>query len=190
MKVDISFPFALMLAVVLLFDYSGVAAISLAAAALHEAGHLAAMAACHRQPRQITFKLSGVYITQNSGTHSAASDCIVSAAGPLANLLCAAALFAAGAGDAAIVIGCSMLIMGCFNLLPVYGLDGGDLLHAALCARLSPTVADRVLWVVSIVTAALVTLLGVLLFIVGGNGWLMAIGVYIMCFSLFPRSRV
>lgn len=190
MTVDISFPFALMLAVVLLFDYSGVAAMSLAAAALHEAGHLVAMAACRRQPKRLSFKLSGVYITQNVGVHSPLSDCIVAAAGPLANLICAAVAFVIGGSDAVIIVGCSMLIMGCFNLLPVKGLDGGDLLYAALCTRASPTAADKVLRVVSVIAAALVTALGLILFIVGGNGWLMAIGVYIMCFSLFPRSMV
>ena len=189
--IDIGFSFALMLAVVLLLDFSGVAAMSLAAAAVHECGHIAAMKLLGRSPRKIKMRLSGVYITQDSEIHSLRSDAVVAASGPAANLICAAIMLAVNMhlnSDVLWLFGFAMLVMGSFNLLPISGLDGGDLLRIFAMSTFSEHAAAAIIKWSSLGFAVVLMAAGVGLFFTVGNGCLALIGVYIMLFSLFPRE--
>ena len=111
------------------FDKPRGALLTLLAIAIHEAGHLAAFAAIGKlsalpRPRAVGFSL---------GTPSHLSykeDIIVSAAGPLANLLTAALLLVTLGEPCELAV--INLLTAVSNLLPVKGYDGYRMLSAIL----------------------------------------------------------
>jgi len=121
---------------------------ALAFAGLHEAGHLAAMAALGVRPAGICLTAAGMRIERPPGLRvSFSREIAVALTGPAASLLLAGA--------------CCLLALppdffwlnlgfGLFNLLPVRQLDGGRALYFFLCRRASETTAARVVTVTSL----------------------------------------
>lgn len=136
--------------------------VALLFAALHELGHLAALAACRAGPRRIRVSAAGVRMEAPPGIRlSYAQEIGIALAGPALSLALAGAclLLRTGAGafwDTACWIN---LGFGLFNLLPVRQLDGGRALYAALCARLAEPTARRIVLAASLAALFLMTTL-------------------------------
>lgn len=112
----------------------------LLACAVHEAGHL--IAACGLKLPVLGLTLSGAGLELKILRRcSYWGDLLLAAAGPGASILLTAALCWFGGGEGTLLAGVS-LILGCFNLLPVRPLDGGEMLQAAL-SMLFPLDAAR-----------------------------------------------
>lgn len=110
-----------------------------AAAAVHELGHVAALAVVGGRAEGFTLSALGAELTLPAGL-SYARELPVALGGPAASLLLAAA---AGGGRCFLLAGLS-LALGLFNLLPLWPLDGGRAV-ACLCGMcLSPLGAERV----------------------------------------------
>ncbi len=144
--VYMGFPFAAVLCILLVtFDLS-VACDLIAAVVLHEGGHLICAAAFGICPRRILLTARGVNVAMDLELAGRRARFLIALAGPAANLAaCMAGIgvwrmmnvvgwleFAAVNGGAALL-----------NLLPVPGLDGGDMLRLAL-ARLPDTRAEKI----------------------------------------------
>lgn len=127
---------------------------TLCAAAVHELGHVAALAAVGGKAEGLTLTALGAELRLRSGL-SYARELPVALAGPACSL--ALALGAARLG-AFLTAGLS-LALGCFNLLPIRPLDGGRALGCVTGMLLSPVGAERV---ERTVAAAVLVGLGVL----------------------------
>ena len=96
----------------------------------HEGGHIGAALGLGLRIRKIGLNWLGPYIVREEGPPIA--NAIVSAAGPLVNLLLAAALWGVWP-----VFAAANLALGLSNLLPLPKFDGGRILHALSLARTS-----------------------------------------------------
>lgn len=132
------------LALIVLFAFAGLAGKALAvfAAVLwHEAAHAVAAAALGYRVREIELlPFGGVARIDRVDTAGAASEIIMAAAGPLASLVLAAAVYLARESLPAHALwlefyGQVNLTLACFNLLPALPLDGGRILRALLALR-------------------------------------------------------
>lgn len=103
----------------------------LLAVAAHEAGHLFALRWLGAPLRAMRLGFLDARIL--TGLLSYRQELLAALAGPLVSLACAMAL-----RQAAPVFAAVSLLLGVFNLLPVWPLDGGRVLHAGLCLRLAP----------------------------------------------------
>lgn len=127
------------------------------AAAVHEAGHIAAILLTGGHVKSFTANISGAVIAQTSAP-SRAADVLRSLAGPLAGIAYAlAASYASGMyGSDMLALSAGMsAVLSAFNALPVLPLDGGKALDC-LAGR-------RITAVCSLFTASVVLLAGIIL---------------------------
>ena len=141
-RVTVSFLFPALLAFLLFCDVRGAALSGLAAAALHEAGLLAAMLCLGVPVKEIRFAPFGVELVRgDERQESYLGDALVSAAGPCVNLSLFLTCLAAGQEETPFAL--ANLLLGAMNLLPIESLDGGQLLYAALSRFAGPQRAGR-----------------------------------------------
>ena len=109
----------------LLSDKSGIAAMSLLAAALHEVGHLLAAKWMHIPIRAMRFDLLGARIDIKGRILSYGEEWLLCMSGPLASLVFSllGALFWSH-GKLAVVFSCASLLLGLLYLLPIQTFDG------------------------------------------------------------------
>jgi len=156
-RIGLSVPFLCLLLLFLLYEKSGRGTVMLAAALLHEGGHLLAMAWLECRPQKIVFGSFGVRIERGEQLDLGYyKEMLIYAAGPMVNLVCAL-LFRDQPQVRAI-----HLALGLFNLLPLGCLDGGQLLGCLLRQSDAPFYWEGAQKILSAVLAAAVLLLGIL----------------------------
>lgn len=102
---------------------------------LHELGHIAALSAFGVGLRRIRLGAFGTVL--ETGPMRPTAELVCALSGPAVNIICCFALLRVSAGLAVL-----SLALGCYNLFPVYPLDGGRALRAVL-TRLPPDTAWR-----------------------------------------------
>lgn len=120
----------------------------LLAAGIHELGHVLALLYMGRPPCRMELSALGAQLEIPSLGYG--QSALALAAGPGASLLLGFTL------PVCPTTGLLSLGLGLFNLLPLRGLDGGELLYNLLCLRLSPERSDRIIGGISIALSALV----------------------------------
>ena len=121
---------------------------ALAFAALHELGHLAAMAALRLRPSRVCLTAAGMRIERPPGLQvSFPREIAIAFAGPAVSLLLAGMFYLAPFPPELCYIN---LGFGLFNLLPVRQLDGGRALYFFLCGYVSEPAANRVVMATSL----------------------------------------
>ena len=162
MKLRVTPGFLLLMAAWYLLDRSGLYWCAVPAAALHEAGHLAACRLCGGRPRCLTLSAGGLRIDY-AGSLSYPREAAVALAGAAANLLAACVSGAVhactGSADAACMAGVQLLFAAA-NLLPLPALDGGQALRALLGAALPLQASDRAARAVSAFFSAMILIFG------------------------------
>ena len=136
-RLEITPGFIAALCLLRLLAEPGIFCAFLAAAAAHEAGHLIALYLAGAEVRAIRLDAFDAKITAVSPGYR--EEIICALAGPGASVaLCLAArkMFPSCAAIS--------LILGIFNVLPVYPLDGGRALRAGLLLHLLPDRAERI----------------------------------------------
>ena len=167
---------------VLLTDREGRLIACLAAAMLHELGHLAMMKRLGVRIRAVRVRLFDVLIEADACA-SFRSDVLVTLAGPAVNL-CLAALLRRFSPEFAL----PQLVLGLFNLTPVMSFDGGRLLYLLLARRYAPATCDAVLRITTFVfLLPLMTAGLVILFNNGYNYSFLAISLYLAALLLFRK---
>ena len=121
----------------------------LAACALHEAGHLAAIRLCGGSVKGICLDFADAQI--ETGFLSDRAEMLCALAGPAVNLLCALSLRLLP--EFAVL----SLLLALGNLLPIRFLDGGRILHAGLSLHLDADAVYRVCEAVSIFCCVLLS---------------------------------
>lgn len=170
-KLTVTYPLLIVAAVALAFDKNGWLVLYMAAAGLHECGHLAAILLFGGRVRHITAGLGGMKIDYTTRRQSSyASDMLMALAGPFVNLilvaLCTVAARFWQGQDLYYFCGVNLLL-AFFNLVPAAPLDGGRAVRALLLALMGPDRGEKLAHIVSLLA-----------------GWgLMAAGVALLCFT-------
>lgn len=178
----LDFSFFAVLALYLLLDDSGFGMAALAACAMHETGHLAAMAAFGVRVEELTFYGAGIRIASSGiELEAPARKALIFAAGVLVNFAAAAAFAIAGKPAPCAV----NLFTGTFNLLPMGCLDGARLLRMAAIKHCRAERVDRVMRTAAVLSGVLCA---AAVFAAGGGVpfTLMTTAAYIMMLSGMP----
>lgn len=170
-KLTITYPLLIVAAVALAFDKNGWLVLYMAAAGLHECGHLAAILLFGGRIRHITAGLGGMKIDYSTPRQSSyASDILMALSGPIVNLFLVAVCTAAAQlwqGEDLYYFCGVNLLLALFNLIPAAPLDGGRALRALLLALMGPERGEKLAHIVSLAA-----------------GWcLTAAGVALLCFT-------
>lgn len=186
-KVYVSFAFSLILALLIFFDRTGLAVPMLFAAAFHELSHLFAMWLLGLSPTEINLIPGSVQIVSRFPAGNVKSV-LVSLAGPFANLTVFLALFTHSAvfGDNKYLeVSVINLVFALFNLLPLKGLDGGEILTVLLAEKTGYEKAEKIIAFITAVTGAAAVITGIALILRGEmNFSVIIIGIYLTVSAL------
>ena len=149
-RVRVSLLFWALLCLALIFETSYLMVIMLASIIFHELCHIVCMAAYGVEIKGIYFEPFGVIIEKFSDSQPPSQRIVVALAGALGNFIIAAVfafVHAFFSSQMFIYIVFVNMCLGCFNILPVKGLDGGDVLSAVLdiIARSKKVDKDKIL---------------------------------------------
>lgn len=155
-RISISVYFAAFIACILVLDNTGLAALALLCALIHECGHIAVLCFFRVPVEEVSFKLFGINIVLKNGTVlSYKQETILALAGSAANLFACVLthlLYAAGIFPGKTeMFAVFNLVLGCFNLLPIGSLDGGQAVESALCRKISYDKAEKIVNITSAV---------------------------------------
>lgn len=181
-RVTVGYEAVAALTAVLVLDGENRIVLCIAAALLHELGHLFMMLLCSVRVRGISLRLFDVQISADS-PGSFRDDVMVTLGGPIVNLLLAAVFVPAGS-----FFGYANLALGCFNLLPVMSLDGGRLMVLLLSRHFDARICDRAVKITSfllllpLMTAGIYTL-----FRSGYNYSLLIVSLYLTAVLLIKK---
>ena len=154
----------------------------LAAAAVHELGHILMMRLCSVRVTGVRLRLFDVLIEADEPP-SFGSDVLITLGGPAANLAFAAVLTPFG-----FELGMPQLALGIFNMLPVMSLDGGHLLRICLERRSNARIADMILTVATIIFVLPLMTAGIyLLFKSKYNYSFLAISLYLLSVLMLKK---
>jgi len=164
--INITLFFMAMLALLLYFDKSGMMLLGIGAIFIHETGHLIMMKALRRMPEEIILQPAGVIIKTKTGLTGYHGDILIALSGCAANGIAAILSSLIYVNNRSIVFLLYSLIntiMALFNLIPVEGLDGGDVLRFLLQKKLSITKADKIVKVISFAFIVIIIIFGIYL---------------------------
>lgn len=167
-RVTVTAGFLIVLAALLYLDRWNLLPPALAACALHELGHTAAILALGGRVGQLRLTAAGAALTpERRSMFSYGEEILIALAGPAVSLSLAALL----AWRGAYLFAGMNCAAGLFNLLPVAPLDGGRVLQCALSARQGPDRAERTCARLAVLLGLMLIPLGVYLTVQGGGNF-------------------
>lgn len=174
-RVEITGGFLLVMAWLNYWDRQNLLPMVLCAAAAHELGHLAAIAAVGGRVRCLRLTAAGAELPL-VGTMGYVQELCCALAGPLVNLM-----LACGAARVGVQVFAGMnLALGLFNLLPLSMLDGGRALACLAALALGAEQGWRLRRCVDGTLCAALLLLGAAVLRQGGNMTLLIIAAWLM----------
>ncbi len=183
---QISVPFAVMFAFLLVTDKTGLMSASLLAVVLHEMGHLVWMKKCRTAPKSVKMSLGGMLMV-GSAFCTAKESISIALAGPIVNFLFSAVFYCLGVYFDNLLLaafGVVQFLVGAINLLPVKGLDGGTVLTVLLekhCKRN----ADLTIKLVSFCVSVAILVLGIAVTVKNtSNPSLLLLGIYLIILNI------
>ncbi|MBE6996294.1 MAG: hypothetical protein E7429_06185 [Ruminococcaceae bacterium] len=172
-RVEVSIGFCLLLAWFWRANGAALLLTVLAAAAVHEAGHCAALALLGGEVHRLRLSVFGAVIETDSRRLTYGREVLALLAGPAANFLGAAAAAGFGTEPARVFLGAN-LVLCLFNLLPVRPLDGGRVLELLVSRRWGSGAGEWAARIASLCGALLLCLfLCALMRATGGSLWLL-----------------
>ena len=183
-EIYVSFLFCAVITLMLAVDRTGYCLPTLCAAAFHETGHLFAMWLIDCRPKSIRLVPASVSITSDF-PRKRYGELLIAVSGPLFNIVLFCSLminYKLTASDISFKYGIINMVIGCFNLLPVRGLDGGTVLETVLSRLFGDRdKAERTTKTITAVTG-LALLFTASFLIIGGriNLSLIIVGIYVL----------
>ncbi len=181
-------------ALLLAAEPTGYALFLFAAVTLHECGHLAAFLMLGEPLPLFRGREFGLLMTPRTEMLSYGREIAVCAAGPLMNLLTAAALLPSlrgGGSEASFCFFAINLLTALFNLLPITGFDGGRLLSALLPLLLPPNTAHLFATLFSFSFSLLFYFAALFLFFFGnGSSYPLLLGFFLLATELLRHREV
>ena len=174
----------ILLAILVLTDRTGLVLATLAAAFLHECGHILAARAMHIPFREMRVDLMGARLELGERMLSYGEEWLLAAAGPIASFLAAAfgAIFWQCLPISA-SFSCASLLLGLLNLLPIRSFDGGRMLESALTRRFGTELSYSIMNCCSFLFLFLLWACAVYFLLRAGDG----ISLFFFSLSLFLR---
>lgn len=184
-KIKISFFFALAITLIGIFDKTNSAILCMAAAALHELGHLSAIYFFREKPKEIVLTPFGIRIERNENNSlSFIKEIICAFSGPLVNIVLA--LIFRGTYFSEINI-----VMATLNLLPCEPLDGSKIIENFLKIKFSWEKVEKISLVLSCITVFPVAVVGfIILFHSKGNFTLLLVSFYLIFFIALKKKNI
>lgn len=180
-KMKLYLPLGVLLTVgmLLLGEGRGLVLVTLAAALLHELGHVAAARLLNIPLRELRLSTLGARLVLQSGLLSYGAEWALCAAGPIFSLLGAAvAMLLRDTVPSAELFAMVSLFLGVLNLLPIRSFDGGRMADALLHRWMSERWADGILNASSFLCLFLLWASAVYLLLRAGEG------ISLLCFSM------
>lgn len=183
---QISVPFAVMFAFLLVTDKTGLMSASLLAVVLHEIGHLVWMKKCRTAPKSVKMSLGGVLMV-GSAFCTAKESISIALAGPIVNFLFTVVFYSLGVYFDNVLLaafGVVQFLVGAINLLPVKGFDGGTVLTVLLEKYCNRNVA-LIVKLVSFCVSVGVLVLGIAVAVKNtSNPSLLLLGIYLIILNI------
>lgn len=190
MKLGVSF-FSLLMLLSLILTRSRLSLAALAAAALHECGHILAARLCKIRLCEMRLGIFGATLTTDGTLCSYGKEILLAAAGPATNLLCFFVCASVAQGSPLLEsFRLSSLFLALLNLLPIRELDGGRITSCALSLLFSPRVAEATVKVLSLcIIFSLWTLSVYLLLRLGASLSLFIFSCFLFCRIFIKNTR-
>lgn len=176
-RVEVTAGFLLLMAWLNYTDTQGLLGWTVLACAAHELGHWCAVRLLGGRVSELRLTAVGAEMRFQGGL-TYVGEILCAASGPAVNL--ALALWSARwRTEWAFVFSGINLTLGCFNLMPVCGLDGGRILHSLLTCAFGPHRAEQLKSVTDRALVILVLIGGGWVLWSGGNVLLLLIGAWL-----------
>ncbi len=154
-SVKIDFLFAACVTFLMSFNINDEIRYAILFSILHEAGHLLAIVLCGEKPDTVRFGIFGMtIIRKNDITQDYKKEFITAVSGPMMNfflLFVFVLLYAFYSKDVFLEMAAINLIIGLFNIMPVFSLDGGRALESLLLERLPSEKSEKIITAVSVI---------------------------------------
>lgn len=183
-KIEIGFLFTASAAFLLVFNMNDSIRLGILFSLIHEIGHLTAITAFKEKPERISFGLFGMTIVRkNDLTQNYRKEFFTALAGPFMNFIIALIFYVVNLkysnelNQKIIIVN---LIIGLFNMMPVFALDGGRALESVLKMHFSENTGEKILKLVSFITLVIMMSFGFYILIsTGYNFTFLAISIYL-----------
>lgn len=155
--------FPILISIILLVDTTGIMLFGLTSAFFHELGHIVCMIKLGKTIDKVALSPCGILI-DTSGVSSYKSDLLVALCGPLTNLLLFvvfAFVFLKFKSVEVLYFCASNFGLFLFNILPVFGLDGMDVIRAMLLKNHSVSKTEKICKIISFCFLMFCLVLGV-----------------------------
>ena len=186
-EIYISFLFAALVTLMLATDRTGLILPTFFAVSMHEIGHLFAMWLNECTPKRIKLIPASVQITAPF-TKRYKNDILIAVFGPLMNFILFLSLYInyiCLKNETVLIFALLNLIIGVFNSLPLYGLDGGTVLKSIIAKYKGPDTAAVALKIITLITAVLIIAAAIVFTVKGKfNLSLFIIGIYLFVMTL------
>ena len=179
----ISIGFMSLLTFMLYVDKTGLMLPTFFATLLHEWGHILIILAFRCKIDKILFKVGSVAVEGNFVLPTA-KELLMLFAGPVINFFFFGifyVLFVATSSTLCLNFGLVSLVVGTVNLLPIYGLDGGNILIIFLERFFGEKNTEQVSKVVGLICCSVIILFGIYLLVLQKkNPSLIIFGIYLL----------
>lgn len=178
-----------MLVFIVLLDFSPFVFLIIAAAVIHELGHLIAMLICNVKMECITVYPFGLDIHTSSQAKSYKHEIFIKSAGILINII--ALLFCIPFIDNLYVsfFALSNIIFAILNIMPISSLDGGGMLENFLLMYIDPLSVNKVMKIVSFIFIIILWIFAMyMLFYTNYNFSLFAMSLYLFASIFFAPT--
>lgn len=183
-KLEIGFLFTASVCFLLAFNMNYGVRLGILFSLIHEVGHLTAILIFKEKPERISFGLFGMTIVRkNDLTQNYQKEMITALSGPLTNYIFAIIfllIFLKSKSD--LILKCVIInfIIGSFNIMPVFALDGGRAFESLLKMKLDDNTSEKILKITSFITLVIMMSFGFYILIsTGYNFTFLAISVYL-----------
>jgi stage IV sporulation protein FB len=183
-RVEVTGSFLLFVAWMNYLDRQGIVPLAMLACLLHELGHLAVLHWLEIDVKRIRLTAIGAEIVMTEGM-SYGQEAAAAFAGPGVNLLLA--LLFSGLEWGKLFAGLN-LVLGCFNLLPIGGLDGGRVLRCGLVFLVGADLAETIGRIFDVGLTAFLLAFGVFLAVSGCNISLFLVSVWLTAVFLSKKN--